>query len=458
MLLAAVAFSSSALIYLVVPDQKPTFTASWGSTFSILGSIYRDPRFWRLAPLSTFCVGTSWALQGLWAAQWLADVERMQQPIVVRHLLTMAIAVCTGALLFGIGADQLRRRGVAPKNVLAVVAVVFVTVQVGLVQRWPISSYLVWAIVAAVGAATVLSFAILNEYFPKEIAGQANGALNLIHLTGAFALQAGIGVVIEQWARHDGHYPLAAYQCALSLSVALQVAALAWYVRPEGSAWRERWLAEAKWLFRASRPGIAGGHAIAGDDEALIAYAKAQGWRRIALGSAFLSALLAAIVITKDSGAGAVSGTERLPAANAPFDARAAYVLETFVAGVRSLSIDPVVVRARWLAAYDLTTDKGAQAVDDILQRTRSFASIGARPIIVEMTSVRQVVGDIFEARWTEHIYERSRLVGSEHFIGRLTMVPKNASAVESLRNPMGIFVDGFAWSREADSTRQRAP
>jgi type IV secretory pathway TrbF-like protein len=382
----------------------------------------------------------------------------MQQLIVVRHLLTMAIAVCAGALLFGIGADQLRRRGVAPKNVLAVVALVFVTVQMGLIQRWPLSSYLVWAIVAAVGAATVLSFAILNEYFPKEIAGQANGALNLIHLTGAFALQAGIGVVIEQWARDDGHYPLAAYQCALSISVALQVASLAWYIRPEGSAWRERWLAEAKRFFRPGGPGIDRKHAVMGDDEALLAYGKARGWRRLALGSALLSAFLATIVITKGSGADAASGTERLPAANTPFDPRAVYVLETFVAGVRSLSIDPVVVRARWLTAYDLTTDKGAQVVDDILQRTRSFASIGTRPIIVEMTSVRQVIGDIFEARWTEHIYERSRLVGSEHFIGRFTMIPKNANAIESLRNPLGIFVDGFTWSRETESARQRAP
>jgi type IV secretion system protein VirB5 len=194
-----------------------------------------------------------------------------------------------------------------------------------------------------------------------------------------------------------------------------------------------------------------------GDDEALIAYAKARGWRRIALGSAFLSALLAAIIVTKGSGAGAASGTERLPAANAPFDARAAYVLETFVAGVRSLSIDPVVVRARWLTAYDLTTDKGAQAVDDALQRTRPLASIGARPIIVETTSVRRVAGGVYEARWTEHIYEKSRLVGTEYFVGRLTMVPKNASEVESLRNPLGIFVDGFTWSRETESAR-RAP
>ena len=108
-------------------------------------------------------------------------------------------------------------------------------------------------LLAAAGAFPEAAFPAAAE------AGQANGALNLIHLTGAFALQAGIGVVIEQWGRRDGHYPLAAYQCALSLSVALQVAALVWYIRPEGSAWRERWLAEAKWFFRARGPERAHG-------------------------------------------------------------------------------------------------------------------------------------------------------------------------------------------------------
>jgi hypothetical protein len=46
--------------------------------------------------------------------------------------------------------------------------------------------------VAAIGAATVLSFAILAEYFPKELAGRANGALNLFHIAAAFAVSDGL--------------------------------------------------------------------------------------------------------------------------------------------------------------------------------------------------------------------------------------------------------------------------
>jgi type IV secretion system protein VirB5 len=43
-----------------------------------------------------------------------------------------------------------------------------------------------------------------------------------------------------------------------------------------------------------------------------------------------------------------------------PSDAQIAYHLEKFITRVRSLPIDPVVVRQNWLDAYDYTTDKGA--------------------------------------------------------------------------------------------------
>ncbi len=39
-----------------------------------------------------------------------------------------------------------------------------------------------------------LSYAILAEYFPKELAGRANAALNLFHIGGAFVVQYMTGV------------------------------------------------------------------------------------------------------------------------------------------------------------------------------------------------------------------------------------------------------------------------
>jgi MFS family permease len=83
--------------------------------------------------------------------------------------------------------------------------------------------------VAIVGAGTVLSYAIVAEYFPKELTGRANGALNVFHFGWAFTLQYAIGLILQQWPSQDGHYPTIAYQVALSFNLGLQIAALAWF-------------------------------------------------------------------------------------------------------------------------------------------------------------------------------------------------------------------------------------
>jgi MFS family permease len=144
----------------------------------------------------------------------------------------MAIAVCLGALLIGAAADRLRRFGVGPRVLLAIVATIFIFAQFALILRCLSSSYVLWAILAAVGAAPVLSYAILAEYFPKEMAGRANAALNVFHMGGAFAIQCVTGIVIQTWAKQQGLYPEIAYQIAFALNLAFQIVALIWFAWP----------------------------------------------------------------------------------------------------------------------------------------------------------------------------------------------------------------------------------
>ncbi len=228
-LFAGLTAASAALIYLIVPEATPAAT---GAVSAGLRKVYADPRFWRLAPLSASCIGTAWALQGLWAAQWLKDVEGLDRAGVVFHLFAMAVALSLGAILLGVAGDRLRRRGVGPEVFLGFVAALFIATQFALILRLPLPSYLQWAVVAAVGAATVLSFAILADYFPKQLAGRANGALNLFHIAAAFAMQYTTGVVLQLWTPEAGHYPVIAYQAAFALNLILQIAAWIWFALP----------------------------------------------------------------------------------------------------------------------------------------------------------------------------------------------------------------------------------
>jgi MFS family permease len=230
--LAAATAVAAGTVYLLVPEAPPSPSANNSRPFAGLREIYADSRFWRLAPLSATTIGTAWALQGLWAAPWLADVEGLDRAALVNHLLAMAVALSIGAVLLGALATRLRRRNVEPQAVVGVVAALFMTVQTALILRWPLPSYVLWCLIAAAGAVTVLSYAILADNFPKELAGRANAALNVIHIGGAFALQELIGIVIERWPVEGTHHPMIAYQVAFGIDLALQLVAWIWFMWP----------------------------------------------------------------------------------------------------------------------------------------------------------------------------------------------------------------------------------
>ncbi|UFZ02637.1 MFS transporter [Bradyrhizobium ontarionense] len=229
-ILAVTTAGTAILIFFLVPErgaEGPSATAAGG-----LRDILTDKRFWKIAPLSGACIGSAWSMQGLWAPAWLKDVEGMTRTDVVTALCATAIALSLGAWLLGMVASWTRRQGIRPETLLAFVAVLFILAQLALVLRLPLPSIGPWLMIAIVGSATVLSFAIISDYFPKELAGRANGVLNVVHFGWGFLAQFGTGLLVAQWSQQSGHYPVVAYQVAFGVNVALQAAALLWFTIP----------------------------------------------------------------------------------------------------------------------------------------------------------------------------------------------------------------------------------
>lgn len=221
---------TAALIYFVVPERRGS--ASSNTASGTLRSIFSDPRFWRIAPLSATCIGSSWALHALWASSWLADVEGFDRQSLVNQLFMMALGISLGALLLGAIADRLRRRGISTEMLLGAVGVLFILAELAVFCRAPLPSILPWCVVSIVGAATVLSYAVIADYFPMELAARANGAVNLLHFGWAFVVQYGIGLVVGQWPPLDGHYPVTAYQVAFGLCIVCQTVAFVVFAIP----------------------------------------------------------------------------------------------------------------------------------------------------------------------------------------------------------------------------------
>jgi hypothetical protein len=144
----------------------------------------------------------------------------------------MALSVAASALLLGLAADRLRRRGVPTEGMLGATLGTSMVAQASLLLGLPVPAHLPWALIAAAGAATVLSFAIVTGYFPSTMSARASAALNLLHIGAAFLLQSATGFVIALWPHVRDGYPPQAHRAAMAAGLLLQIAAFAWFVAP----------------------------------------------------------------------------------------------------------------------------------------------------------------------------------------------------------------------------------
>jgi hypothetical protein len=108
--------------------------------------------------------------------------------------------------------------------------------------RMPLPAWLQWSTIASFGSMTVLSYSIMGELFPLEQIGRANGALNVLHLSMAFVLQYGMGLIASLWQPNASHrLPVIAYRAAFALPLLLELIALGWFVASlTGERWRSR--------------------------------------------------------------------------------------------------------------------------------------------------------------------------------------------------------------------------
>jgi transposase len=216
------------------PAVAYTYAPGRGGVHAVklLDGFSGDPRFWRVAPLASTGLGTSFSLQGLWAAPWLTDVAGLDRSAVVEHLVLMAAVLSATALLMGAVAERLRCFGIPTELFLAGMLALSMAAQLALLLGLPVPTHLLFGIIATGGATAVLSFAILARYFPKEVAGRANAALGVLNMGMAFGLQCLAGFIIAQWPAADGHYPAQAHEAAMAVGLGLQLIALGVFLAP----------------------------------------------------------------------------------------------------------------------------------------------------------------------------------------------------------------------------------
>jgi type IV secretion system protein TrbF len=198
---------------------------------------------------------------------------------------------------------------------------------------------------------------------------------------------------------------------------------------------------------------------------------QARNWRLMAFGGLMLSAALSGGLLWQSMQSRVVPyvvAVDRLGEGRAvtpadrdyqPTDAEIAWFLAHFISEVRSVSLDPVLMRQNWLSAYDFTTGRGARFLGDYARDANPFGQVGTRTSSVQVTSVVRASDRSFQVKWTETEYERGNLAGTSHWTAILSVVTRPPASAETLRkNPLGLYVNAIDWSRELDATSTQAP
>ena len=206
--------------------------------------------------------------------------------------------------------------------------------------------------------------------------------------------------------------------------------------------------------------------AQAWDERIGSARVQARNWRFMAFGCLSLALLMAGGLVWRSAQsivtpyvvevdqAGQVRAVGEAATPYRPGDAQIAHHLARFITDVRSLSIDPIVVRRNWLEAYDYTTDRGAATLNDYARTNDPFSRIGQNSVAVEVTSVVRASDSSFQVRWIERAFVNGAPAGTERWTAVLSIVLQPPRSEERLRkNPLGIYVNGLSWSRELDAT-----
>lgn len=192
------------------------------------------------------------------------------------------------------------------------------------------------------------------------------------------------------------------------------------------------------------------------------ALVRAKNWRLAFFGQTVLCALLAGGFIWQGAQASITpyvievddrGGVKAVgPAQNSfePSDAQIANQLARFIKNVRSVSIDPVVLRDNWLDAYSYATDKAALTLNTYANENDPFVDIGQRSVTVDVISIVRSSGDSFEVRWRETNFRNGAQLGSQTFTASLAIITKPPTDAQTLhRNPLGLYVHGLNWSQD---------
>ena len=133
-----------------------------------------------------------------------------------------------------------------------------------------------------------------------------------------------------------------------------------------------------------------------------------------------------------------------------PTPAETGYFLADWVTRTRSKSIDPIVIRDNWTAAYHFVVGGAIGQLNDYAKAHDPFANAGSEAVSVEVVSVLQRSPATYQVEWRETTYDQGATTSTVNWTGLFTTkIQPPTNEAELRANPLGVYLIAFQWSRE---------
>lgn len=204
-----------------------TASGTWRQQVAELRAIFVGRAFWCFAPLTGMVVGGFIAVQGLWSAYWLSEVQGLTQVAVSQTLMQLNIGLITGYIV--IASLLLLPDLKIPFNRLLMTGSVLILACQGLIVGEVWRGSRVWFCYGASSALMNLAYTSHAAHYPLALQGRANTCLNLAIFICGFAVQWGMGA-LSDFGQLLGWQTAFSFRCAWILLIALQLAGLLYFI------------------------------------------------------------------------------------------------------------------------------------------------------------------------------------------------------------------------------------
>jgi predicted MFS family arabinose efflux permease len=228
-LVAGLLVAGMALIGHLVPREAAPAQQQEPVEASYL-DIARHPMFLRMAPLGFFLYGGMIAVQSLWAGPWLTRVAGQDGGTAAQGLFAINLSMLFAFLSWGALMPRLVRRGFDAARLMAMGVPLALLLIFGNAWLGAAAGAAHWALWCVASTFVSLSQPAVGAAFPAAQAGRALSAFNLVIFSGVFAIQWGIGLLIDLLLS-NGLSDVDAFRAAFAGLGACCAASYGWFLR-----------------------------------------------------------------------------------------------------------------------------------------------------------------------------------------------------------------------------------